>query len=169
MDHLDSRRHPRQESPVVLPAAIFAAHAPNWDRRILCLSLPGSSSGNRAGGQRWEYRERAPQRYALSNTDGEVTVRNVADDQVLRRFVVVPCAGPNQGIWLHFSPGDRCLTAYYVDSVTRPTFVWDLEDPRGRPFLAVSPATPRPSAHLSRPSASSRTRSTGHAGGSSSR
>ena len=81
------------------------------------------------------------ERYALSKKDGDVTVRSVADDRVLRRFAVIPPEGPNQGVWLHFSPGDRYLAAYYVDSVTRPTFVWDLEDPRGRPLLAVSDAS----------------------------
>jgi WD40 repeat protein len=81
------------------------------------------------------------ERYALSNKDGEVTVRSVADDRVLRRFVIIPPEGPNEGVWLHFSPGDRYLAAYYVDSVNRPTFVWDLDDPQGRPLLAVSDAS----------------------------
>ena len=78
------------------------------------------------------------ERYALSKKGGEVTIRRVADDQVLRRFVVMPPRGLNRAVLLRFSPDDRYLAAYYNDAitdpmqVTRPAFVWDLEDPRAR-------------------------------------
>ena len=86
------------------------------------------------------------QRYALSKRDGEVTVRRVADDRVLRRFVVMPPNGPNRQVLLRFSPDDRCLAAFYNDKdglnnsdvLTRPAFVWDLESPSARPLLSVS-------------------------------
>jgi WD40 repeat protein len=86
------------------------------------------------------------QRYALSKKDGEVTVRRVADDRVLRRFVVSSPEGPNRQALLRFSPSDRYLAAFYNDkdgliephaTVTRPGFVWDLDDPRASPFLSV--------------------------------
>ena len=44
------------------------------------------------------------ERYALSTKDGEVTVRRVADDQVLRRFVATSIEGPNWQARFHFSP-----------------------------------------------------------------
>jgi WD40 repeat protein len=86
------------------------------------------------------------QRYALSKKDGEVTVRRIADDRVLRRFVISPPEGPNRQALLRFSPSDRYLAAFYNDkdgltvpqaAVTRPALVWDLEDPRARPLLSL--------------------------------
>jgi WD40 repeat protein/Tfp pilus assembly protein PilF len=87
------------------------------------------------------------QRYALSNKGGEVTVRRIADYQILRRFIVSPPKGPNRQVQLRFSPGDRYIGAFYNDkdgltephaTVTRPAFVWDLENPADRALVSLS-------------------------------
>jgi hypothetical protein len=85
------------------------------------------------------------ERYALSKKDGEVTVRRVADDKVLRRLVATSIEGPNWQALFHFSPTDRYLAAYYYERVLRHStwsdsglaFVWDLENPGDRPLVSV--------------------------------
>jgi WD40 repeat protein/Tfp pilus assembly protein PilF/tRNA A-37 threonylcarbamoyl transferase component Bud32 len=77
------------------------------------------------------------ERYALSKKDGEVTVRRIADDQVLQRFAVTSVDGLNRQATLRFSPGDRYLTAYYDDSLTGLAIIWDLENPEGRPLISI--------------------------------
>jgi WD40 repeat protein len=79
----------------------------------------------------------AYRRYANSTRDGEVTVRHVSDDRVLRRFIVDAAGGLNRGVNLGFSPGDRYLAIDCIDLDAMPAFVWDLENPEDRPFLAV--------------------------------
>jgi WD40 repeat protein/Tfp pilus assembly protein PilF len=76
-------------------------------------------------------------RYALSKKDGEVMVRRVEDDQVLRRFVATPLAGLNQQARLGFSPSDRYLAACYHQSDLRAAFVWDLENPEAHPLISA--------------------------------
>ena len=67
-----------------------------------------------------------------------MTVRRIADDRVLRRFVITFGDGLNREALLRFSPDGRYLAAYYRDLVARPAFVWDLESPAAGPLLSVS-------------------------------
>jgi WD40 repeat protein len=120
---------------------------------IAAMALPDISLG-----QEWEGNpagtigrafDSTYERYALSKTDGEVTVRRVADDQVLRRLVATPIEGPNWQTRFHFSPSDRYLAAYhyvsawilypggYAWSDSGLAFLWDLEDPGARPLASL--------------------------------
>src|SRR5262249_49422451 len=78
------------------------------------------------------------ERCALSTKDGELTVRRVADDQILRRFVFSPGHGVNRQAVLRFSPDGRYLAAHYPDTVAWPAVLWDLESSGARPLLSVS-------------------------------
>jgi WD40 repeat protein/Tfp pilus assembly protein PilF len=78
------------------------------------------------------------ERYALSKKDGEVTVRRVADDQVLRRFVVTSIAGLNRQALFGFSPSNRYLAAIYHESDAAAAFVWDLENSEAHPLFSVN-------------------------------
>jgi WD40 repeat protein/tRNA A-37 threonylcarbamoyl transferase component Bud32 len=77
------------------------------------------------------------ERYALSKRDGEVTVRRVGDDLVLRRFVVAVAGGLHRSVHLEFGPGDRYLAIANIDLDARTAFVWDLENPKDEPLLTV--------------------------------
>lgn len=79
------------------------------------------------------------ERYALSKNDGEVAVRQIADDRLLRRFAVdiKPGNGSSTDVSLYFSPSDRYLSAFYKDHESHQAVVWDLQSSDDRPLLAV--------------------------------
>jgi WD40 repeat protein len=78
------------------------------------------------------------ERYALLRKDGEVTIRRIADDRVLRRLVAVSIDGLNRQALLRFSPDDRYLAAYFQESDSGCAFLWDLDRSEDHPLLILS-------------------------------